>query len=232
MEDLWLKFNGNASYRFRFYPSQIYDCKAGLINFRAGRDIKEVKQQRNKVIHSSAAHKNFTTHILSNRTQSTRVYINHVFMLLMRCVCVLALFCLCESWKELLSTTRWCFVTAYVSLPGLSAPSHTQFCSCRCAHDQCFLIIKERPQSAWSHNFISTVQPSARRSMADALFKFTVWIWRGTGSRRRVHISNGRLLVHCSAKAGVNFYCCCCSSNLKIFFHKEKPNKTHKTWRF
>lgn len=77
-----------------FIPRKFTTAKAGLINFRAGRDIKEVKQQRNKVIHSSAAHKNFTTHILSNRTQWTGVYINRVFMLLMRCVCV---FWLCSA---------------------------------------------------------------------------------------------------------------------------------------
>lgn len=148
------------------------------------------------------------------------------------CVCVLALFCLCESWKELLSTTRWCFVTAYVSLPGLSAPSHTQFCSCRCAHDQCFLIIKERPQSALSHNFISTAQPSARRSMADALFKFTAWIWRGTGSRRRVHNLQWKTACSLLSKSRCEFLLLLLFFKFEDFVHKEKQNKTHKTWRF
>lgn len=45
-------------------------------------------------------------------------------------------------------------------------------------------------------------------------------------------ISNERLLVHCSAKAGVNFYCCCCSSNLKIISIKKNRTKLTKPGGF
>lgn len=94
-----------------------------------------------------------------------------------------------------------------------------------------FTSLRERPQLARSHNSISTVQPSARRSMADALLKFTVWIWRGTGSRHRLHQSP---LKDCLFTAHQNrMWILIVVAVLQIwrFFHEEKPNKT-AGWRF
>lgn len=65
---LRLKFNVGTSTAsdFMILSLVIYERRAGLVNYLSGRHIKQAKQRRNKVIHSSAAHKNVTAHILSD----------------------------------------------------------------------------------------------------------------------------------------------------------------------
>lgn len=72
------KKNGGLCLKFSstHLPFQIFSISnlrlqswANQLPGRQGHIRGEKKQQRNKVIHLSAAHKNFTVHILFNRTQ-------------------------------------------------------------------------------------------------------------------------------------------------------------------